>query len=129
MFDELEPVLASDARIRYALVFGSRARGNARPDSDLDVAVSVSEPLDALEVGDLIARLESASGHTVDLIFVDEAPPALAYRVFRAGTPVFVRDRRAMVQRKARAILEYLDFKPIEDICVRGVLEAAKRGR
>ena len=38
-------------------------------------------------------------------------------------------DHAALVRRKARAILEYLDFKPIEELCAAGVLRAAARGR
>ncbi len=129
MFDALRQALEQDPRIAYALVFGSQARGTARPDSDLDVAVGVARPLTAHELGDVVSRLESATGQHVDLVLLDEAPPALAYRVFRDGVVVLERDRPALVKRKAWAILEYLDFKPIEDICVRGVLAAAKRGR
>jgi hypothetical protein len=65
----------------------------------------------------------------VDLVLLEEAPAGLAYHVFRDGVVVFERDRPALVRRKARAVLEYLDFKPIEDICTRGVLAAARRGR
>jgi len=38
------------------------------------------------------------------------------------------RDRRALVQRKARAILEYLDFRPVEETFTRAVLGAGFRG-
>jgi len=62
-------------------------------------------------------------------VLVDEAPPALAYRVFRDGRVLCLRDRPAFVRAKARAILEYLDFKPVQDLCVRGALKAAARGR
>ena len=41
-------------------------------------------------------------------------PPGLAYRVFRDGVVLLARDRVALVERKVRAILEYLDFQPIE---------------
>jgi hypothetical protein len=33
------------------------------------------------------------------------------------------------VARRARAVLEYLDFKPLEEQFVRGVLAASARGR
>jgi hypothetical protein len=36
---------------------------------------------------------------------------------------------RAQAARKARAILEYLDFQPIEELFARGVLDAAAHGR
>lgn len=129
MTEAIRSILEAEPRVAYALVFGSRSRGSARPDSDLDLAVGLSGPMGVRELGDLISRLESASGNTVDLVLLDEVPPALAYRVFRDGTVVLDRDHGALVRRKARAILEYLDFKPIEDLCTRGVLAAASRGR
>lgn len=129
MFEAVADVLRADDRVQYALVFGSRARGSAHRGSDLDVAVGLSERPDVREIGDLIGRLESASGETVDLVLLDEAPPGLAFRIFRDGEVLFERDQRAFADRKARAILDYLDFKPIEDLCTRGVLGAATHGR
>jgi hypothetical protein len=130
--DALRKVLAEDPRIEYALVFGSSARGTAHEGSDLDIAVGLVEPrtrLGALELGDLIALSERASGRAVDIVVVDEAPPAVAYRVFRDGHVIVDKNHRTLVEHKTRAILEYLDFQPIEALVTRGVLTAAARGR
>ena len=48
--------------------------------------------------------------------------------MFRDGRVIFERDRVALVERKARAILEYLDFQPVEEAFTRAVLGAAQRG-
>lgn len=127
----MRAVLEADERVQYALLFGSRARGSAHDASDVDVAVGLGPGvrLNALEVGALVSRLEAAAGRSVDLVLLDEAPPAVAYRVFRDAVPIFTRDRAALVERKARAILEYLDFRPVEELCARGVAAAASRGR
>jgi predicted nucleotidyltransferase len=128
--DAIRDVLEGDGRVAYALLFGSSARGDDRTGSDADVAVGLTPGtrLSAHDIGDLVSRLESATARTVDLLILDEAPPAIAYRVFRDGVELVVRDRAALVGRKARAILEYLDFRPIEELCASGVLAAA-RGR
>jgi hypothetical protein len=76
-----------------------------------------------------MSRLESAAGRRVDLVILDEAPAPLIYRIFRDGRLLVERDHAALVARKARAILDYLDFKPVEDLCAAGVLRAAARGR
>ena len=119
-------VLDADPRIAYGLVFGSTARGHARAASDLDVAIGLAAhvELDPLAIGRLVSDLERASGRTVDLVLLDEAPPALAYRAFRDGVVVFVRDRSAMVERRVRAVLDYLDYRPFEAAFVQGVLRA-----
>jgi uncharacterized protein len=131
MLDDLRRVLASEPGVKYALVFGSAARQTLRPDSDVDVAIELhtEAPRDVLALGTLVARLESAVRRRIDLVLLDEAPPPLAYRVFRDGRVIVEHDHGALVRRKARAILEYLDFKPIEDLCAAGVLRAAARGR
>jgi predicted nucleotidyltransferase len=129
--DALREALVEDPRIDYALVFGSDARGTAHGGSDLDIAIGLESHarIGALELGDLIARLERVSGRTVDVVVVDEAPPALAYRVFRDGRLIVEKNHATLVAHKTRAILEYLDFLPTETLATRGVLTAAADGR
>lgn len=129
MLDELRHLLEGERDIAFALLFGSGGRGELRAASDVDVAVELAPgtPRDPLSLGQLAARLESAAGRPVDLVLVDEAPSPLAYRIFRDGRLLVERDHAALVRRKARAILEYLDFKPVEGLCADGVLRAATR--
>lgn len=126
----VERALRDRPAVAYALVFGSRARHSERADSDLDVALGLvpGAALDVASLGALVADLEAETGLTVDVTLLDEAPPALAYRVFREGRPVLIRDRSLLVARRARAILDYLDFRPCEELCVQGVVRAAARG-
>ena len=130
MIGKLHSVLAADPRITYALLFGSRGRDAAHESSDVDLAVGLADgtSLSAMEIGELVSRLERAAGAPVDLVLLDEARPGVAYRVFRDGKVVFERDHHALLDRKTRAILEYLDFRPIEESLARGALRAAKRG-
>jgi predicted nucleotidyltransferase len=127
MMDELRRVLDAEEDIAYALLFGSGGRGALGPGSDVDVAIELRSGArgDPVMLGSLTARLESAAARRVDLVLIEDAPPPLAYRVFRDGVLLLERDHAALVRRKARAILEYLDFKPVEDLCADGVLRAA----
>ncbi len=130
MDEAIRTVLAADTRIAYARLFGSAATNHGTPFSDVDIAIGLEEhtTLDRRAVGELITDLERATGRPVDLVLLDEAPPALAYRVFRDGRLVFEADHTALVRREAQAILAYLDFRPIEQICARAVLDAAAHG-
>lgn len=127
LVDALRHVLEEEPAIAYALVFGSGARGRLRPSSDVDVAIGChhGQPMESHAIGLLAARLEAAAGRPVDLVLIDEASSPLAYRIFREGLVVLDRDHRALAARKARAILDYLDFKPAETRCAEGVLRAA----
>ena len=121
--------LADVPHVAFALVFGSCARGTAHAGSDIDVALDFGRGRrpGAYEIGAIVSRLEEATGQNVDVVVLDDAPPGLAYRVFRDGVTVLVRDRSALVERKARTILEYLDFRPVEEALSRAVL--ARRTR
>lgn len=130
MLDELPVVLEANPCVAYALVFGSSVSGTMHPHSDVDVAIGVIDTchLDLTEIGELKSNLEAAAGRPVDLVFLEEAPPGLAYRIFRDGRVIFARGQQELAARRARAILEYLDFRPLEELCAQGVLTAA-RGR
>jgi predicted nucleotidyltransferase len=127
----IRAVLAADPRVGYALVFGSQASGRAHASSDIDVAIGLKtgSTLDHHEIGELISRLEQAIGRTTDLTILTEAPAPLAYRAFRDGRVVFEADPATLVRDQVRAILTYLDFKPVEDLCARAVIAAAADGR
>jgi predicted nucleotidyltransferase len=131
MIGTLLPVLERDERIAFAILFGSGAQGKIHADSDLDVAIGLhrGRRMETQDLGALVSRLEAAvSGRRVDLVLICEASVPLAYRIFRDGLVILDRDHRALTQRKARAILEYLDWKPIEDLFTNAVLNAARRG-
>lgn len=87
--DHLRQVLAILAARLPALtvmVFGSRARGGARPSSDLDLLVDVAEPLDEVTMAhlqqdfvesDLPFRVEVLDGARLDAAFRARIAPDL----------------------------------------------------
>jgi len=131
LLSRLRHALEDEADVAYAVLFGSTARGTAHAGSDVDIAIELRPraPRDARALGGLAARLQSAIGCRVDLVLLDEAPAPLAYRIFRDARLLVAKDHAALVARKARALLAYLDWKPIEARCAEGVLRAAARGR
>ncbi len=99
-----------------AYLFGSHARGAARDDSDVDVAILVrGEPTSTLEgLGmDVLTELERQLGCPVDLVVLNRAPTDLVHRVLRDGRLVLDRDRSARIAFEVRARNEYFDMRPI----------------
>ncbi len=80
--DAIREVL-SRHRLDKLVAFGSRARGDARPDSDLDLAVRVAAGAGPLAVLSAEADLEALLGVRVNLV---ELPnPAVAAAIRKDG--------------------------------------------
>lgn len=130
--DELREVLASSDVIDCAWLFGSVARGEAGPLSDVDVAVLLKAkvpPEARMDIAAaLVEKLENRCDR-VDLVLLDEASPALQHHVFRDGLLLFERDAHRRVAFETRAIQEYLDFKYHADIYDRALIARAVEGR
>ena len=59
---------AEDFSISRVTLFGSRAAGTNRSDSDVDLIVEFSEPISLLTISALRCRLEDSLGLRVDII-------------------------------------------------------------
>jgi hypothetical protein len=109
------------AGARFAFVHGSRATGEARPDSDLDVA--------AWWGADAPAPWDVELPPQVDLVVLDKAPLWLAGRIALHGRLLFDDDPPARVTWQADTRLIYLDELPTMQASQREWLEAVARGR
>lgn len=69
-------------------VFGSFATGNNTEESDIDVLVEFTEPVDIFEFIDLKEFLETLLGKKVDLVSVKALKPFLRDRIL--GEVVYV---------------------------------------
>jgi uncharacterized protein len=94
----IEAVLDRAAGLDALWLFGSEARGDARPDSDVDLAVLFARtpsPEATLHARAVIADIV---GRPVDLVDLERASAVLAMQVLRHGTLVVERDRRHRVR-------------------------------
>lgn len=63
----VEPI-AESYGMRQVYLFGSRARGDNREDSDYDFCVVTSDDCDLFELGGFFADLRDALGVQIDLV-------------------------------------------------------------
>lgn len=110
-----------DAGAAFAFVHGSRACGEAGPESDLDVAAWWHERAPA--------SFEVDVPDGVDLLVLNGAPLELAGRVAEHGRLLFDDDPPARVRWQATTRTIYFDEKPRLDRAHREFLEALARGR
>ncbi|CAN5805572.1 nucleotidyltransferase domain-containing protein [soil metagenome] len=69
-------------------VFGSFARGDARPDSDLDLLIEAGPETTPWFPGGIVADLEEALGRRVDVVTLKSLSPELRDRVLEESVPV-----------------------------------------
>ena len=115
LIEAVRAVLADDARVVAAYLFGSRARGDGRPDSDVDIGVLFSEappPLLEGPVGELESRLETTLGLAVQVVVMNTAPPDLVHRVLRDGEIVHETNPARRIRFEVAARNRYFDLLP-----------------
>lgn len=108
-------VLRGDSGIQFALVFGSVARGTARPESDLDVAILTTDRRDASDrdLLDLAAAISSLAGREAQFALLRGASLELRFAVASEGQLLWARDRREVQRFRAHAFIEHADMEPM----------------
>ncbi len=91
----LREALRTEPNVRLAVLFGSAARGEGAPGSDVDVLVEM-EDSSLGRVADLGAKLEALLGRRVDVVTREEAEaaPHLLADAAGEGRPIVDREGR-----------------------------------
>jgi predicted nucleotidyltransferase len=129
--ERLRRALETREDVLVAYLFGSVARGRAGPLSDVDVAVLLAEHGDPfprfLEVAEAVGCV--VGPERADVVLLNTAPVALAYRVLRDGRLLVCRDERARVEHWVRTVLAYLDMEPFFRTFEEGLRHRILEGR
>lgn len=133
LIEKANSYLAGQQDVLLAYLFGSYGREAATPLSDIDVGLLLIETLSTqnrferrLTVGLDLQRIFHSND--VDVVILNDAPLALAYRVLRDGQILCCRDEDIRVQYTASTVGRYLDFKPFIERHQQAILERARRG-
>ena len=108
--------IASRWRLRYLVVFGSQSRGYAGPHSDYDVAVKAGRKISLEERGLLYTELEKCVGRRLDLVFVDDWNPIVAWEALARGELVYHCGEECLqeyYEDLAKALDEVADLEPL----------------
>jgi len=73
---------------RNVRVFGSVARGDARPDSDVDILVDMEPGRSLFDVGGLLSELQTLLGVDVDVVTEKGLRPRIRAEVLREAVPL-----------------------------------------
>jgi predicted nucleotidyltransferase len=115
----IEQILKDESNIIFAYIFGSNVKNTKRYGSDLDIAVYFKNEPEILDIGVLALKLEGASNYKVDLVSLnglEKSDPILAYSIISDGKIATVKNKLILSYFKKAVILNYLDFKPVNDL-------------
>jgi predicted nucleotidyltransferase len=91
-------------------LFGSFAKKRETPISDIDICV-IGKRLKEREK----AEIEGLGNEKVRIVFFEELPLPVRYRVFKEGKFLYLRDEAFINSLKAETMTYFLDFKPVLD--------------
>lgn len=112
-----------EPRCRLLVLFGSEATGDARPASDVDLAVRLDPVPPPEERLRIIGELQDRCGaRRADVAFLrPETDPVLRFEVFRDGEPVWEAEPGLFVEERVRAVMLYHDALPFRRALVERV--------
>ena len=120
MLDKLREYFLRRDDVAFAFLFGSQARGEARPGSDVDVAVYFypkrRRPIEFEEEvyyegeDEIWADLEEILGKEVDLLVLNRAPAVVADSAIR-GKPIIIKDPGLYIDFMLVVTSEAIDFR------------------
>lgn len=125
---------SGDRDLAAAYLFGSRARGDARPRSDVDLAVILHPGLSPAQrwrkrLGLLDEAASQLASDAVDLLVLEEAPPVVAHRALRDGRLIVDRIPGRRVEVVESVLRSYLDQAWLRTELDAGLRSRLREGR
>lgn len=90
------------------ILFGSYVKKRATPVSDIDICI-VGRKLRESEK----AQIEALGNEKIRIVFFDELPLPIKFRVFKEGEFLYSKDEVFINSLRAETVSYFLDFKPI----------------
>ena len=112
--ERLAAALAAERDVLHAVAFGSMERGEARFDSDVDVAVLADRPLTSERRTALMELVASVTGRAVDLVDLRAAGVPLLRSALREGRELVRKDEAAYGRLVARMVADAEDLLPLQ---------------
>ena len=133
IIDTLQAYFSNQKDVVVAYLYGSQARRQSTPLSDVDIAVLLADSLTSQQRFErrltLITELiELVKINQVDVVILNDTPLPLNYRILRDGILLHSTNEARRIMHTATTISQYLDFLPVLKRHEEAILEKARKG-
>ena len=115
-------------QVATVYLYGSQARGEAKKDSDIDLAVLFTKKQDSLDFFALAPELSKMTGKEVEVQDLESCRIDFAHRVLSEGKLLFSNNEKVRIAFEEEVFRNYFDLKPALDEYYRELSEITKRG-
>ena len=131
--DQIIKHLKTHKEILFAYLFGSQATGKARPNSDVDIAIYLSEKIPAKQMLAWRLRLMAELSpilptDVIEIVVLNEAPLVLRYEVYSKGKLLVNADPSKELECRLRTLDEYFDTAPFRAMFRRVMRQKIQEG-
>ena len=92
------------------ILFGSYARGDQRPDSDVDIAIKTKKKISKKEMFEMTQELEQLLKKDIDLIDLNAISDSFRYEILMNGQILYCEDSYQFDLYKLDMFREYLEL-------------------
>ena len=104
--------------VDFALLFGSYAENRINNLSDVDIGIFTVRDISLLEVGFLVARLESILDKKVDLVILNDLykkNSLFSFGIISNNKMLFCKNNNSFIKFKKNVLLYFMDTKKLID--------------
>ncbi len=109
-FEEVIKLLKERLDCEVIILFGSYARGEQRPDSDVDLAIKSPKEISKKEIFELTQELEQLLKKDIDLIDLNAISDSFRYEILMNGQVIYCEDSYKFDLYKLDMFREYLEL-------------------
>lgn len=118
--------------VKAAYLFGSRAKGTAGDNSDVDIAVLFREtpedPLALKQTTRLSLELYKFIPDRIDVVSLHGAPLLLKYEVVAHGQPIYCENDGERINLEVSILQQYIDDEPVRALYNRALYKRILQG-
>ena len=109
--ERIKPIIdeLKKEEVQAIYLFGSHAKGNARPTSDIDICVITRKNIPKRVKEEIMSN----SSRHIDISLFWDLPQTIRFRVFREGKPLYAKDELLLQRIKVATLKSYLNIQPM----------------